>query len=126
MSGRVFLGTRAAVLAVIVIGAGAAGAATGTKPPVEHPPKHGQSVSVGIAAANGFLILSSERTGRAQIVVRSADGHRHWLKIVKLHAPTTMLPLAKTFPRITSGRYRVVVRPLFDNGFLSGGWILVP
>ncbi len=96
------------------------------KPPVKHPPKHGRGVSVGIAYSGGFLILSSDVAGRAQIIVRSGDGHRHWLKTVRVHTPTTKLPLTKTFPRITSGRYRVVVRPLFENGFLSGAWIVVP
>jgi hypothetical protein len=88
------------------------------------PPKH-DAVSVGIAYSHGVLVLSSEAAGRAQIVIRSADGRRHWLKTVKLQVPTTALPLKKAFPHITSGRYRVVVRPLFDDGFLSGTWIVV-
>ena len=125
MSGRPVFATWVAVLAVIVIGAGAAGATAAGKPPLKHPPKHGRSVSVGISYANGFLILSTGVAGRAQIIIRSADGHRHWLKTVRLHTPSTMLPLSTTFPTITSGRYRVVVRPLFDNGFLSGAWITV-
>jgi hypothetical protein len=116
--------TFTAVLVVAVFAG--SGSALGGHMPVKHPPKHGRGVSVGIAYANGFLILSSEEAGRAQIVIRSADGRSHWLKTVKLHTPTTTLPLSKTFPRITSGRYRVVVRPLFDDGFLSGAWIVVP
>ena len=113
-----------AAIVVAVLGGG--GSALGGHAPVKHPPKHGRSVSVGIAYAAGFLILTTDVAGRAQVIVRSDDGHRHWLKTVKLHTPTTKLPLTTTFPRITSGRYRVVVRPLFDDGFLSGVWIVVP
>jgi hypothetical protein len=94
-------------------------------PPGSHPSKPSGDVSVGIAYHGGLLVLSSDRAGRAQIVLRSADGVRHWLKLVKLQTPTTTLRLKTLFPLITKGRYRVVVRPLFHGGFLSGSWITV-
>ena len=108
------------------LGSSASGSPNAAPPPGKgQPPKHHDPVSVGIAYSHGALVLSSERAGRAQVVIRSADGRRHWLKTVKLQVPTTTLPLKKVFPHITTGRYRVVVRPLFDNGFLSGAWIVV-
>ena len=114
------------IASLVVVVFGGVGSAQGGHAPVKHPPKHGRSVSVGIAYVNGYLILSTGVAGRAQVIVRSADGHHHWLKTVRLHTPTTNLRLTTTFPTITSGRYRVVVRPLFDDGFLSGAWIVVP
>jgi hypothetical protein len=114
------------LLPILVAGILSVGFAAAAPPPGKgQPPKHHDSVSVGIAYSHGALVLSSEQAGRAQVVIRSADGRRHWLKTVKLQVPTTSLPLKKVFPHITSGRYRVVVRPLFDNGFLSGAWIVV-
>jgi hypothetical protein len=113
----------APILVALILSVGFAAAAP--PPGKGQPPKH-HSISVGIAYNHGALVLSSEQAGHAQVVIRSADGRRHWLKTVKLLVPTTSLPLKKAFPHITSGRYRVVVRPLFDDGFLSGAWITVP
>ena len=114
----------APILVALILSVGFAAAAP--PPGNGQPPKHHASISVGIAYNHGALVLSSEQAGHAQVVIRSADGRRHWLRMVKLYVPTTTLPLKKVFPRITSGRYRVVVRPLFDDGFLSGAWITVP
>jgi hypothetical protein len=111
------------ILVALILSVGFAAAAP--PPGKGQPPKQHAAISVGIAYSHGALVLSSDAPGRAQIVIRSADRRRHWLKTVKLQVPTTLLPLKKAFPHITSGRYRVVVRPLFDNGFLSGAWIVV-
>lgn len=91
----------------------------------EHAPKPHQSITVGIAYSNGALILSSARAGQARIVMRSADGRHKFLKLVTLQTPTTTLPLKQLFPKITTGRYQVVVSPRFRDGFLSGAWITV-
>jgi hypothetical protein len=112
----------APILVALILSVGFAAAAP---PPGKGQPSKHHSVSVGIAYNHGVLVLSTDKAGRAQIVIRSADGRRHWLKTVKLQVPTTALSLKKVFPHITSGRYRVVVRPLFDDGFLSGAWIVV-
>jgi hypothetical protein len=132
MSGNRLRSGIALLLGALAIGCASAAAAAPAAadppvklPPVEQPPKHGGGVSVGIAYRHGSLVLSSDKAGRAQILIRSADGRRHWLKAVRLQTPTTTLRLKTLFPKITPGRYRVVVRPLFAGGFLSGAWITV-
>jgi hypothetical protein len=97
----------------------------GTNAPAKHPPKVHDAVSVGIAFRHGSLILSSAKAGPAKILMRSADGHHSFVATVGLRTPTTTLLLKKLFPKITKGRYRVVVLPGFKDGFLSGRWINV-
>ncbi len=97
----------------------------GRDSPAKHPPKVHDSVSVGIAYRHGSLILSSAKAGPAKILARSKDGHHNFVASVTLLTPTTTLPLKKLFPKITKGRYRVVVLPGFKDGFLSGRWITV-
>jgi hypothetical protein len=92
---------------------------------VKHPPKVHDAVSVGIAYRHGSLILSSAKAGRAKILIRSEDGQHKFVTSVTLLTPETTWPLKKLFPKITKGRYRVVVLPSFKDGFLSGRWINV-
>ena len=91
----------------------------------KHPPKVHDAITVGIAYRHGLLILSSAKAGPATILLRSADGHHKFVASVALITPTTTLTLKKLFPKITHGRYRVVVLPGFKDGFLSGRWIIV-
>src|SRR4051812_43752297 len=66
----------APILVALILSVGFAAAAP--PPGKGQPPKKHDAVSVGIAYSHGALVLSSERAGHAQIVVRSADGRRHW------------------------------------------------
>ena len=118
------------VIAALVLGsaaasAGAAPSKVAVRPPPKPPRKHHGGVAVAIAYRHGLLILSSSTAGRAQILIRSADGARKWVATVNLQTPTTTLRLKTLFPKITKGRYRIVVSPAFDGGFLSGVWIVV-
>jgi hypothetical protein len=99
------------------------GDSAGGGSPAKHPPRAHDAVSVGIAYRHGSLILSSAKAGPAKILARSKDGHHKFVASVTLLTPTTTLPLKKLFPKITKGRYRVVVLPGFKDGFLSGRWI---
>jgi hypothetical protein len=126
---HILVGMALAVVALFV-GVGSADSAAkvappAKPPPAKPPPKDHTSVSVGIAYSHGMLTLSSTKAGRAQIVMRSADGRRNWLTTVHLQPPTSTFRLKTLFPKITSGRYRIVVRPRFQDGFLSGAWITV-
>ena len=91
----------------------------------KHPPKVHDGVSVGIAYRHGSLVLSSAKAGPAKILIRSKDGHHNFVASITLLTPKTALPLKQLFPKITRGRYRVVVLPGFKDGFLSGLWINV-
>ncbi len=91
----------------------------------KHPPKVHDAVSVGIAYRHGSLILSTAKSGPAKILIRSQDGRHKFVTSVTLLTPTTTWPLKRLFPKITKGRYRVVVLPGFKVGFLSGRWINV-
>jgi hypothetical protein len=101
------------------------GDSAGTDSPAKHSPKVHDGISVGIAYRHGSLILTSAKAGPAKILARSKDGHHNFVASVTLLTPTTTLPLKKLFPKITTGRYRVVVLPGFKDGFLSGRWINV-
>ncbi len=101
------------------------GNSAGQNSAAKHAPKVHDGVSVGIAYRHGSLILSSAKAGPAKILIRSQDGHHKFVTSVTLLTPTTTWPLKKLFPKITKGRYRVVVLPGFKDGFLSGRWINV-
>jgi hypothetical protein len=127
MRGRYLLPWTASLLAALAL----IGPATAKQPPgkgnpaAKHPPKVHDAITVGIAYRHGLLILSSAKAGPASILLRSADGHHKFVASVALLTPTTTLTLKKLFPKITNGRYRVVVLPGFKDGFLSGRWITV-
>lgn len=123
MAGKRFLVGAITLVAAACLGVGVA---TAKPPSGTRPPKHHRGITVGISYSNGSLVLASTVAGRAQIFMRSADGHHNWVQTVRLQAPTTSFPLKALFPKVTKGRYRVVVRPRFRNGFLSGAWITVP
>ena len=139
MRGR-FLLPWTALAALLLVAAALAGPALAKPPPgkhpggnqspndhssATHPPKDHDAVSVGIAYRHGSLVLSSAKAGPAKILIRSKDGHHNFVASVTLLTPTTTLPLKRLFPKITQGRYRVVVLPGFKDGFLSGLWINV-
>ncbi len=138
MRGRYLLPWPALIAALALLG-GETAPALAKPPPGQHsgdnpsksqsaakqPPKVRDGVSVGIAYRHGSLVLSSAKAGPAKILIRSKDGHHNFVASVRLLTPTTTLSLKQLFPKITKGRYRVVVLPGFKDGFLSGLWINV-